>query len=437
MPPDTGSRRRAVTTVLAVAGIALGAGLVVASLAVGRGVDRSIERTVDATLGRADFRISAIGGATLSDDMLVTIRSVLGVEVAAPAVEQQASLVPEVGTVGPPAAPVMVLGIDPILDGQVHDLDLVAGSPLTRQDEAAAIITEQLAADDGYGLGSDVILATLGEPERFRVIGIAAGEGLAAGSEGRSVILPIDVTARMLGLDGVARVDLLVAEGIPLAGVEAELGEALASVPYVLTSPAGLTESLRSSTTGIAGAVSAIAMVGLLVGALFVLLAVWLTDAGLRESDLDRGVRGSATLGAVGFVVGAVLLTALAGVTTPDVAPAAVGLGGVAVAGAVVLAVAVAAGLMPSGRPAAAEPAPIALTGAVGTIGLGLVVAVTLVGANVRGAGVDESVMPVIARLLALLDALALLALVVAAVGIAGSVALWARRRGVRGVQPG
>src|SRR5918995_85444 len=108
MPPVTGSWRRAVGPALATVGIALGTCVMVASAAVGRGVDRSIERTIEATLGRADFRVSVPGGV-VSEEVLVTIGSVLGVEVAAPAVEHATALVPEIDSAAPAAAPVTLL----------------------------------------------------------------------------------------------------------------------------------------------------------------------------------------------------------------------------------------------------------------------------------------------------------------------------------------
>jgi ABC-type lipoprotein release transport system permease subunit len=469
MPPVTGSRRRAVATAISVVGIALGTSVMVASLAVGRGVERSIERTVEATLGRADFRVSAFGGV-VSDEMLVTIRSVLGVEVAAPALEHETTLVPDVDTAAS-GAPVTILGIDPVLDGQVHDLDVVAGSSLTRRDEAAAVITERLAADDGFGLGSDVIVATPGEPERFRVIGIAAGDGPLVGTGGRTVVLPIDAVSRMFGLDGVALVDLLVEDGIPLAGVRSELGEALAGEPHVLTSPSDLADSLRRSTTGFADTAAVVAAFGLVFGALLVFLALRLTAWETAEIGRQGRVRRAVVLGAIGSGVGAVLGTVLGALTPADVAPAAAGLGGmlVAIASAVLAAVgaavwpaervtrsparrlaALVAGLgrlaepvMPRSLRAEAglarsalerEPAGTALTVGVLAVGLGLVVGLAMVGANAGHTVVEPSIAPVAGRLFRQIDALAVLAAVVTALGIVVAVVPRTRERAAQTV---
>jgi ABC-type antimicrobial peptide transport system permease subunit len=452
------------TTLLAVVGIGLGASLVFASLAVGRGVERSIERGVEVTLGRSDFRISGLDGGTLSEEMLVTIRSVLGVEVAAPAVEQRATLLPEADTTAPSGSPVTILGIDPVLEGQIRDVELVAGAPLTRRDEAAAIITERLAAEEDYGLGSDVIVATPGEPERFRVIGIAAGDGPLAESGGRTVILPFDAVARMFELDGVARVDLLVGEDVPLDGVRAELDEALGGEPYVLTSPADLAGALRLPTTGFEVTAAGIAAVGTLAGGVLVFSAVRLTGREAGEVRSSGRLRRAAVRGATGSGVGAVLALVLAALTGADVAPVALGVGGTATAILVAVLFAIAAGALPVARVAATpgrmlvaiatrlsrfvepamprqfradaqlarsaldrDPAGTARTVTVEAIALGLVVAVATVGLNAHRTAAEQS--PVLGRVVAQIDALGLLAVVVAGLAIVGVVALGNRER--------
>jgi MacB-like protein len=411
--------------VLTIVGIALGVSLILASLAVGRGVERSIEKTVEVTLGRADFRISAPDGGSLSEEMLVMIRSVLGVAVG-PAVEQRTTLLPEDETAAPSGSPVTILGIDPIVDGDIHDLDLVAGTTLERPDEAAAVITEGLAAAEGYGLGSDVIVATPGEPERFRVVGIAAGDGPLPESDGRTVILPIEAVSRMFGLDGVARVDLLVEEGVPVAGVRAELGEALGGERYVLTSPAELSESLRLPTTGFAITVGGLGAVGALVGTLLVFSTVRLTAREAGAVRLRGRVREAVVHGAMGSGVGAVLAFVLAALSRSDVGPAALGLGGTAAAIVVAVLSAVAAAVLLQ-RPVALTPA--RRTVLVVAVVLGLFVAVATVGANAYRAAAEQAPAPVLGRVVAQIDALGVLAAMVAGLAIVGGIAVSTRKR--------
>jgi MacB-like periplasmic core domain len=406
--------------VLAIAGIAFGASLIFASLAVSGGVERSIEKTVEATLGRADFRISAPEGATLSEEMLLVIRSVLGV-VVGPAVEQSATLLPEDETAPVIGSPVTILGIDPLVDDQIHDLDLVAGETISRREEAAAVITERLAADEGYGLGSDVIVATPGEPERFRVVGIAAGDGPIPESDGRTVILPIEAVTRMFGLTSVARVDLLVEEGVPVEGVRGELGEALAGNQYILTTPGELGESLRAPAAGFAATATALGALGALVGALLVFgtLRVMARVAGNLRSP--GGARDAAVHGAIGAGVGAAIAFVLAALTRSDISPAPLGLGGLAatIVGVVLLSIA-AVGLPP--RPLPLTPAQ--RTVAVLAVVLGLFVAVATVGANAQRTAAEQAPAPVLGRVVAQLEGFGLLAVAIAGVAIVALVAL-------------
>lgn len=449
-------------TLLTVLGIGLGASLIFASLAVGQGVERSIERTVEASLGRADFRVSAIDGGTLSDEMLVTIESVHGVEVAAPSVELPGTLLAEPESAAASGSAVTIHGIDPVLDAQIHDPYLVAGDTITRPDEAAAIITERLAAEDGYGLGSDVIVSTPGAPERFRVIGIAAGDGPLLGSDGRTVTLPIDAVTRLFGIDGVARVDLLIAEGVPVTGVRAELGEALAGQSYALASRAEITEALRLPTTGLAATVTGLAAAGILVGAVLVFGAIRVTrEAG--EVPLGSNLRGAAAGAAIGSAVGWAFAFVAGVLTRSDLVP---GLGGVAAAILIALLVAVAAVALPLERitrPSAPKLVAVgtglariaesamprslredtriartvlerdgggsARTVLVMTAAVGVVVAVAAVGRNLHQAVVGQRPGPVLGHVVAQIDDLGLLAAFVAGFAIVGIAAFGDRER--------
>jgi hypothetical protein len=377
--------------------------------------------------------------------------------VAAPSVDLPATLLLEPESPAASGSQVTIHGIDPIFDGQIRDLALVAGATITRPDEAAAIITERLAAEDGYGLGSDVVVATPGLPERFRVIGIAAGDGPLVESDGRTVILPIEAVTRLFGIDGVARVDLLVAEGVSLDGVRTELGEVLAGEPYLLTSPADLAEALRLPTTGLAATVRGFAGLGLLVGAVLVLGTIRATALQPGGTSQGTSVRRTAARAAAGSAVGW-FLASLAGALTgsalvPDVGAAAAAI-------VVVLFLAIAAAALPlervtriwnprvvalgTGLARVAEPAmprslregtraaravlerdpgSSARTVLIVAAAVGLVVAAATVGQNLHAVD-GQAPGPVLGLVIAQIDALAWLALFVAALAIVGSAAL-------------
>jgi putative ABC transport system permease protein len=221
--------------------------------------------------------------------------------------------------------PVTVLGIDPLVDGEIHDLAIAEGAPLERRDEAVAVISERLARDDGYELGSEVVLQGAGDPERFRVVGIAVA-GPLAGSAGRTVIIPIEAAARIFGLDGATRVDVRLAEGSTNDEAQRELASALTADPYILSSPADLAASLRASTADFQSTTALVAAVALFVGAFLIFNTLSMTVAErVREVGLLRAagatrrqvmsfvLAGAAVLGLVGSLLGLMVGLGLTG----------------------------------------------------------------------------------------------------------------------------
>jgi putative ABC transport system permease protein len=312
-------RARRLRTLLTVLGIALGVGVLYASLATNAGIERSIDRTVADLVGRADLRIAAFREDGLSAETVEAIRTTPGVDVAVPAVERRVYLRREVGVVGALPPPVTVLGIDPLLDASVHDLDLVAGSRLLRRDEAGAVIAERLAAGDGLGLGSELAIDGPGSTERFRVVGIVAGDGPIVGAAGRTVVLPVAAAQRLFGTDAVDRVDVRVADGFTAAELESALETSITAEPYVLSSPQDLAASLRASTADFQATTALIAAVALFVGAFLIFNTLSMTvaervrDVGLlRAAGATRRqvttfvLAGAAAIGVLGSVVGLV-----------------------------------------------------------------------------------------------------------------------------------
>ncbi|HTG42142.1 MAG TPA: ABC transporter permease, partial [Methylomirabilota bacterium] len=173
-------------TILSIVGIALGVGVLFATLATEAGIDSSIDRTVRDLVGRADLRVAAFQDRTLSAESVAAIADAPGVVVAAPVLERRTYLAPSVDNPDALPPPVTIIGIDPALEARVRDLPLVLGSPLSGSDAPAAIITERLAADDGLALGASVEVQSANGPVDLEVVGIVAGDGPFVGSAGRT-----------------------------------------------------------------------------------------------------------------------------------------------------------------------------------------------------------------------------------------------------------
>jgi putative ABC transport system permease protein len=363
---------------LSIVGIALGVGVLFASLVVDGGIEAAIDRTVADIVGRADLRVAAFGEDGLDPDSVAAIDEAPGVVVAAPVLERRTYLVPDDSALGDVPDPVTVLGVDPLAEVQIRDLPLAAGSLLAGTESFGALVTEQLAAEDGIELGDDVTFqGGEGSPVSLEVQGILAGAGPFVGAGGRTVVVPLVTAQRLLGVDAVSRVDVIVGEGATQAEVVSALEVALTSEPYTLSSQQDLAASLRSSTADFRATTALIAAVSLFVGAflIFNTLSMTVTErirelgllraAGVTRSQLTRFVLVQAAMlglaGSVaGLAAGAALALAMASYvqsvgSIPFDGPA-LGVGPVLIALAVGLFVTLAAAAEPARRAASISP---------------------------------------------------------------------------------
>jgi len=317
---------RPLRSTLTILGVALGVGVLTVSLATNAGIEAAVDRTVRDVVGSADLRVSAFQNRSLSDATIDTIRATDGVAVVAPTIEKRTFLAAgaSVGG-GPPRDAVTVLGIDPVAWSRLHDLELVAGARLARLDEPSALITETLATADGYVLGSELTIQGAGPPARLRVIGILAGPGPIVGAAGRTVIVPLGVARAAFALDGVNRVEIGLTDGAAPAEVIAAFAGRLTTEPYVVSSPADLAASLRSSTADFRETMALVAVIVLFVGSFLLMNALSMTvGERAREVGLLRAA-GATRAQVVRFVLAGALVIGLAGSSLGLIAGALLG----------------------------------------------------------------------------------------------------------------
>ncbi len=283
---------RRARTFLTIIGIALGVGVLFATLITNAGIERSSERTVRDIVGRADLRVTALGEAGLSSSTLAAIATTPGVAVFSPELQQRTYLQREPGLAATGYEdPVTVLGVDPAAYGRLHDLPIVAGSPLATIDEPSVLITRRLA--DATGLAPGARLTMLGAgaagPVPYRIVGIVAGDGPLLGTLGRTVIVPIEAARRLFGLEGASRADLGLAPGVSVTSVSAALEQRLTRQPYVLSTPSDLAASLRASAADFQATTALLAAIALFVGAFLIFNTLSMTVAErVREVGLLR-----------------------------------------------------------------------------------------------------------------------------------------------------
>jgi len=312
---------RPLRSLLTVIGIALGVGVLSASLTLSAALDASVDRTVHDLVGRADLRVSAFVDSGLSPAAVSTIASTPGVATVAPVIEHRTFLS------GRPAGgagdAVTVLGIDPPTYATVHDLPLAAGQPLSGPNEPVALVSERLAGEDGYTVGSQLTILGAGGEQQVRVVGIVSGLG-PLGAPGRTVVVPIGVAWQAFSLTGATRVDLQLAPGATVDSVSTALADRMTE-PYVLASPAQIATSLRASSADFQATAALVAAVVLFVGAFLIVNTLSMTvgersrEVGLlRAAGATRGqvarfvFTGALVLGILGSGIGLLFGTALA-----------------------------------------------------------------------------------------------------------------------------
>ena len=306
---------RPLRSVLTILGIALGIAVLSASLTLGAALDQAVDRTVRDMVGRAHLRVSGFHEAGLTEAALEAITTTDGVVDAAPVIEHRTF--PSGKPFGGAADSITVLGIDPSSYLRLHDLPLASGTQLDGLGEPVALVSEQLAAQDGYGLGSKLTLLGAIGTQDLRVIGILPGFGPLAGS-GRTIVIPIDVARTTFDLAGATRVDLQL-EPESLTSVMDHL-EARMNEPYVLSSPGDIASSLRASSGAFQSTAALVAAIVLFVGAFLIVNTLTMTvgerarevgllrAAGATRLQLGRFVfSGALLLGVTGSIAGVAL----------------------------------------------------------------------------------------------------------------------------------
>ncbi len=282
---------RPLRSILTVVGIALGVAVLFAALATNAAIDQAIDRTVRDTLGRADVRVEGFTERGLSAASVDAIGETNGVDGATPILERRTYLDASVAT--PPSAalpaPVTVLGIDAATYALVHDLDLVAGELPQAADPAGAVITERLARDTAQGVGGSITLLGPGGPRPEPIVGILAGDGPLATTDGRTVIVGLADAQALFDTPVVSRVDLQLADGATPAAVAAELDTRISGEPFVVSGPADLAAAIRASTIDFQATTALIAALALFGGAflIFNTLSMTVAERG-REVGLLR-----------------------------------------------------------------------------------------------------------------------------------------------------
>ena len=309
------------------AGVALGVAVLFAALSAGATMDAAVDRAAADEMGHADLRVDALEERGLSQVTVDAIERTSGVSIAAPALERRTYLAagPNQTATAKLPPPVTVLGIDPVLEPQLHDMPLASGRLLVAGDTQSALVTETLADQEGYRLGGSVTLngTVAAGPQAYTIVGIVRGDGPLPEAGGRLVFMTLTSAQTLFGDAGVTRVDLGAADGVSIDELTGQLDVAISTQPYLLSRTADLAASLRSEMADFRSALLLVAAVVLFAGAFLIFNTLSMTIA---ERSRDVGLLRAA--GATrSQVMGLVLLQALALGVTGAVVGVAAGIG--------------------------------------------------------------------------------------------------------------
>jgi putative ABC transport system permease protein len=305
-----GSRK--LRSFLTMAGVALGVAVLFASLSAGATMDAAVNKAAADEMGHADLRIEALEERGLTTATVAAIENAAGVAVAAPALERKtyesASLSQRPSLKLPP--PVTVLGIDPVIEPQLHDMPLASGRLLAGTDTQSALITQTLAAQEALAIGDSISLngTVAAGPQAYKIVGIVEGNGSVPDADGRVVFLPLSSAQTLFGVAGVTRVDLGVAAGTSVDELIGQLDVSITAEPYLLSRTDDLAAALRIEMSDFRGALLLVAAVVLFAGAFLIFNTLSMT---VVEQTREVGLlRAAGTTRAQ--VMGLVLLQALA-----------------------------------------------------------------------------------------------------------------------------
>lgn len=214
---------RILRTLLTLSGIILGVAVVLAISITNDSTLDSIRTVFNEASGKAHLVITdrnAIPEA-FSASFLKQVERLPGIVAAAPSVNRTTLTAKQadewglsLSVVGASAAnDLLVLGIQPDIDRQVRDYELVAGQWLPEKERRAyqGLLVQDFADEQGYQVGDDVeILVDNGLKERLEIIGLIAKQGPGLQNEGAVIVVPLDTAQRLFDLGSkIDQIDLV------------------------------------------------------------------------------------------------------------------------------------------------------------------------------------------------------------------------------------
>jgi len=292
-------RTHPVQEALAGVGIAVGVALVFAVQVANGSITSGSSQVVRSIVGVADLQLRARGAAGLDEGMLGRVRALAGVQLAAPVLAMDATVL------GPSehAAVVQLASADPSLAAiaglvrsirQTHTTPREPNLPGVLLPRATAdVLGVSVSASAGIPAPSPVItLQVRGRAVRANVIAVLGAEDVGALSNALAVITPLESLQEIAALPG--RVTAVLVQSRP--GERAEVRRELEALAHGRLTVASATEDVRllqQATVPSDKATGFFAFVSALVGMLLAFNAMLLSTPERRRFIADLRIQGT------------------------------------------------------------------------------------------------------------------------------------------------
>ena len=236
-------------TLLTTFGIALGVAVILAISITNLSTIEAVTALFNEASGKANLVVTSsnAGKQGFPADILRRITTVANVKAAIPSLRAETLLADEVSPdqvgmsfFGAVASRLVLYGIDPTLDTQVREYQVVAGQFLPGDlDTYNIVLVKDYANENEIQLGDDVELVTPGGVDTFRVVGLISREGAGQINNGAFGVVPLGVAQTTFDRAGeLDQIDILAtaqaASGVGLddlkAVLQARLGDEYAVI---------------------------------------------------------------------------------------------------------------------------------------------------------------------------------------------------------------
>lgn len=209
----------------------------------------SFTRNLLSAAGKIDVSVTSSFNQPFGTDVLEKVSRISGVAVATPEIQRVAPLPLKQGVpVADQVAQVNVIGIDPATAVKVRDFPVLEGRALATSDGNAVVLSSDLAARLGVGVGADLVLPSSVGTTRFVVVGLLSTATLPGQEQ---VFVPLPAAQALFAFG--ARINAVEASflaGVDRSKVESAIKSALGSDFTIggLSTNSSLLASLQVST---------------------------------------------------------------------------------------------------------------------------------------------------------------------------------------------